>query len=161
MLSLAHRRARLAFAQKYSQWTVADWERVIFSDESKINRIGSDGRVWVWKRKKAGINDRTTTPTVKFGGGHVMIWGCMTAKGVGGFCRILGTMDAKLYVEILEGEFSDTLEKFNYSTDTTIFQHDNDPKHTAKLTTAWLEENFVEVLDWPAQSPDLNPIEHV
>jgi transposase len=161
MLSDHHQRARLEFARKYQHWTVADWRKVVFTDESKINRLGSDGRVWVWKRRNEPLNGRLIHPTMKYGGGHVMMWGCITAAGAGSYCRIFGTMDASLYVEILGGEFLQTLEDLGLTVADVIFQHDNDPKHTSKLATNWLADNEVEVLDWPAQSPDLNPIEHV
>jgi hypothetical protein len=54
LLSVRHKKVRLAFAQKYREWTVEDWKRVIWSDETKINRFGSDGREWIWKQKREG-----------------------------------------------------------------------------------------------------------
>jgi len=68
-LSAKHRKARLEFAQKYEHWTEKDWERVMFTDETKVNRIGSDGRQWVWKKSGSPLTSQHVQGTVKFGGG--------------------------------------------------------------------------------------------
>lgn len=160
-LLLHHKRARQNFAIKYRNWTKEDWHKVIFSDETKINRLGSDGRQWVWKKPGIRLNDRQISPTVKFGGGSIMLWGCITVHGIGFMCRIEGRMDSDLYTTILSDEFMNTVNFYNLNKADIIFQQDNDPKHTSKLATKWFEDNDIEVLDWPAQSPDLNPIEHI
>src|ERR1700761_9073854 len=89
-LSKHHRRERLDFAIAHKDWTVADWKRLIWSDESKINRFGSDGRKWVRKKPRECLSDRTVNTTLKFGGGSIMIWGCMTWEGVGYLCKLMG-----------------------------------------------------------------------
>ena len=73
LLSAKHRKARLDYAIAHKDWTVEDWKRVVWSDETKINRLGSDGCKWVWKRPGEGLSDRLVEGTVKFGGGSVMI----------------------------------------------------------------------------------------
>ena len=90
-----------------------------------------------------------------------MMWGCMTAQGVGHACRIHGDQDAQLYTCILQDEFLQTLSYYRLDVDKVVFQHDNDSKHTSRIARQWLEDNRVEVLDWPSQSLDLNPIEHL
>jgi hypothetical protein len=160
LLSVRHRKARLAFAQKYREWTVEDWKRVIWSDETKINRFGSDGREWVWKQKGEGLIEREVQGTVKFGGGNIMVWGCMGWNGVGHLAEVEGRMDADQYVSILEDHMLPSLEESGISGEEVIFQQDNDPKHTSKKAKKWMKDNNITLLDWPAQSPDLSPIEH-
>jgi hypothetical protein len=161
LLTKRHRQERLDFAISHQDWTMEDWKNVVWSDETKINRLGSDGRKWVWKKAGEGLSDRLVEGTLKFGGGSVMVWGCMLWDGVGYACKIDGRMDADLYISILDDDLQASLEYFNKTPTDIIFQQDNDPKHTSKKAKTWFEDHGFQVLPWPAQSPDLNPIEHL
>lgn len=160
MLSAKHRKARLDWARKHSKWTSDDWKHVIWSDEAPFMIVNSEGKEYVWEKPSPVISESVVKPTKKFGGGKVMIWGCITWEGVGFSCKIDETMDAELYAEILRGELMQTIDFYNLDHSKVIFQADNDPKHTSHLAQDTLEELNVEVMSWPAQSPDLNPIEH-
>lgn len=161
LLSKKHREKRLKFAKRYKDWTINEWSKIVWSDESKFQIFGSDGREYYWKKIGEPLQNTHIKPTVKFGGGSVFVWGCFTSCGVGYLCKIDGKLDAELYRKILDEDFMETLQYYELSTDNIIFMQDNDPKHTAILTKKWFEDNNVELLPWPPQSPDLNPIEHL
>ena len=158
ILSTRHHKACLDFAYAHKDWTVDDWKKVIWSDETKINHLGSDGCKWVRKKTGEGLSDRLVEETLKFGGGSVMMWGCMTWQVVGFATKIDGRMDSDLYLQILKDELYQTLDYYSLHSPDVIFQQDNDPKHTCKKVKAWLEEQELRTMRWPAQSPDLNPL---
>ena len=149
------------FAISYKDWTVEDWKKVVWSDKTKINCLGSDGRKWAWKKPGEGLSDRIVEGTVKFGGGSLMMWGCMMWEGVGYGCKINGRMDAELYTKILEDELQQSLEYYGKEVTDIIFQQANDSKHKSKKATKWFKDHQYDVMIWSAQSPDLNPIEHL
>ena len=71
-----------------------------------------------------------------------------------------GRMDAEQYMAILEQVLLQSMEESGIPEDDIIFQQDNDSKHTSRRAQKWFEEQKIKLLDWPAQSPDLSPIEH-
>jgi hypothetical protein len=90
-----------------------------------------------------------------------MVWGCITAEGLGRICRVEGIMDAKLYTEILNDDVLGTLKDLGIKKKDIYFQQDNDPKHNSRLARDWFAAKHVDKLDWPPNSPDMNIIEHV
>jgi hypothetical protein len=89
-----------------------------------------------------------------------MLWGCFSSAGTGTLVSIEGTMDGAKYKDILEGNLFQSSRNLRLGQRFT-FQQDNDPKHTAKTTLEWFKGKHLNVLEWPNQSPDLNPIENL
>jgi transposase len=160
-LSDSHRKTRLAFAKKYEKWTVEDWSKVIWSDESRFQIFGSDGKQYYWKRHGEPLNQFHVKPTMKYGGGSIMIWGCFTSRGVGSYCKVDGTLDTDLYLKILREDLMWTIEDHGFEVGEVVFQQDGASCHTATLTKRWLTRKKIKFFDWPPQSADLNPIEHL
>ncbi|KAI1008097.1 hypothetical protein K3495_g144 [Podosphaera aphanis] len=162
----AHRRARLKWALDHKNWTIDDWKRVIWSDETKINRINSDGIRYAWGKDHNSLSPATVEETLKFGGVNLMIWGCMYWFGVGGMSRVVGRMNSEQLMSILETCLLPTLDQIatqpdSFAASDLIFQQDNDPKHTSAVTKNWLASKRISTMGWPSQSPDLNPIGHL
>lgn len=131
------RDARLSFARACCHWTVEDWTQVMWSDETKVQRLGSDGEQWVWVQPGQVLSGKAIKNTAHSGGGSIIIWGCFCWEGAGFATKIEDTMTKEVYVEVLEDELMKSLEYYGKEVEDIIFQHDNAPAHG------------FEVLDWP------------
>jgi hypothetical protein len=94
-LSIKLRQRRLNFAHKYKDWTVEDWTRVIWSDKTKINKIGSNGCINVWKLRGEPLQGKKVQGKVKFEGGSLMVLECISWNGVGILAEVKGRMNAE------------------------------------------------------------------
>ncbi len=149
LLKTAHVQARLKFANDSEE----NWVKVLWSDETKIELFG--------------IN---STQLTVFGGGGMLPMTPRTPSPP-------SNMEVETLcfggVFLLRGQDNCTASKGRWTRPCTVraralkmgrgwvFQHDNDPKHTAKATKEWLKKKHIKVLEWPSQSPDLNPIENL
>lgn len=157
---------RLDWCNAHVSWTQNDWNFVIFSDESHFEVINRKNR-WFVRRtseeKEAQFNFSTRA---QGGGGTVSVWGCFTAAGTGPLIVYEGRLNADAYINVIS-EGLETLiddlplaERSKYK-----FMQDNAPCHTAKKTMEWLKRfkqtAYVDTIDWPPTSPDMNPIENI
>ncbi|KAI2655963.1 Transposable element Tc1 transposase [Labeo rohita] len=128
---LNHRQCQrgLTWAKEKKKWTVAQWSKVLFSDESKFCiSFGKQGPR-VWREDGEAHSPSCLKSSVKFPQ-SMMIWGTVSSAG-----------------HFKDADF--------------IFQQNLALAHTAKSTKTWFNDHGVGVLDWSANSPDLNPIENL
>ncbi len=97
-----HKKAHKQFTEDKKTKDMNYWNHVLWSDETKINLFGSDGVKHVWRQPGEEYKDKCVVPTVKHGGGSVMVWGCMSAAGTEELQFIEGTMNANMYCDILK-----------------------------------------------------------
>jgi transposase len=155
VLTTAHKEKRLEFARKYFNKDDV-WAKTIFSDEKKFNLDGPDCLQYYWHDLRT---EKQTYKTRQSGGGSVMIWGAFSLHGKSELAFIEGTQDSVKYCETLESYLL-PFANLHYGDD-YIFQQDNASIHSSQYTKEVLNEHKITVMDWPAKSPDLNPIENM
>lgn len=159
-ISVVNKKKRLAFARNHINKPIEFWKHIVWSDESKFELFNKKRRLRVWRKSHEGLQDRHLQPSMKHGGGNIMVWGCFSWFGIGNLALVHGIMTADGYIDILCENLEESLLKMGLESNYT-FQQDNDPKHTAKKTLGFFRSNRIKPLEWPPQSPDLNPIENL
>ncbi len=112
----------------------------MFSDESKFCISFGNQGPRVWRKRGEAHNPRCLRSSVKFPQ-SVRVWGAMSSAGVGPLCFLRSKVNTAVYQEVLEQDLA--------------------PAHSAKATSTWFKDHGIPVLNWPSNSPDLNPIENL
>ena len=159
LISKKNQKTRLQFAQQHVLWSAEQWAKVHFPDESKFNLIGFDGKKYVRHKLGERLSVKCVKKTVKFGGGSVMVWGVISAAGSGPLVRLHGRVNAAVHKELLQQHAVPYLRAA--TAQPPIFMQDYAPCLEAKSVTTFLTDEGIAVMNWPPQSPDLNPIENI
>ena len=132
----------------------------MWSNETIIKLFGINWTRRVWRKRNDDYNPKNTIPTIKHGGGNIRLWGVFSAKGTGRLHHIEMRIDGAMYREIWGNNLLPSATTLEMGRG-WVFHYDNDPKHMAKGIRELLKKKHIKVMEWPSQSPDLNPIENL
>ena len=151
LLTQRRRIGRLTWAMAHLRWTRRQWSSVLLSDESKFNLSFADGRQRVWRRRGERDDDQCVTEFDRWGGGSLHVWGGITAFQKTELVALDGNVTARSYI-------NDVLRSV-----VVLFMRRHIPRvcFSARVTMQFLNQNGINVLDWPSFSPDLSPIKHL
>ncbi|GFS51491.1 transposable element Tcb2 transposase [Trichonephila clavipes] len=156
-LTQNHRHLRLQWANVHRSWR-ADWQQVVFSDESRFNLWHHDGRIRV--KRYAGERHIPECIIERHSGRTpgVMVWGAISYHGRSQLLQIMGNLNSTRYInEVLQPRAIPFLQELPGA----VFQQDNARPHVAKTVKSYLDSQQVQLLPWTAYLPDMSPIEHV
>ena len=155
-----HRVARLRFAREHANWTLEEWANVLWTDECKVALRAPDGRERVYRRSGERFIPATTRQTVSFHGGSVTVWGGISSDARTELTIVEGRLNSPRYIEEILQEHVVPYVDF-IGAEIFLLMHDNARPHSAQCVEQYLDDVGIRRLQWPARSPDMNPIEHV
>ncbi|GFW58833.1 transposable element Tcb1 transposase [Trichonephila clavipes] len=156
-LTQNHRRLHHQWCDERRMW-VAEWNEVVFTDESRICLQNHDGPIRVWRHRgekmlNSCVMHRHTAPAL-----GIMVWGGIGYHSRTPLVRIAGTFNSQRYIfEVLEP----VVHPYLQSLATAIFQQHNARPHVPRIVQRFFVNHQIELLPWRARSPDLSPIENM
>ena len=160
LLTEAQRARRLDFARRFANLPAAWWTRVVFSDEKIFRGANNRRSTFVTRRPDERLNPSCLNNAPKHPV-QVHVWGAIGWAGTGNLKRVNGNLNAHAYQDQILADLRETGPLLAARRVHWIFMQDNAPAHAAASTRAFLEQRGISILEWPGNSPDLNPIEHL
>ncbi|GFV75627.1 transposable element Tcb2 transposase [Trichonephila clavipes] len=159
-LTPRHRAARRRWAAEHRDWEQHDWSQVLFTDESRFCLECDTRRVLVWRNRGTRNNPEFVRERSQYRKAGWMVWSGISIGGRTDLHIIRnGTLKVRRYAdEILRPH---VIPYAGAIGDSFVFQDDNARPHRARLVESMLEAGTIQLMEWPACSPDLNPIKHV
>jgi DDE superfamily endonuclease/Transposase len=158
---------RLKWCMEKRNWKSDEWIRIVWSDETSFE-LGKRGAIKVWRKDNEKYHKDCIHGTVKSGRITQMYWGAFCGISKGHLVAVNGRMDSEAYISVCTNHLLPFIRGNNLGSDGVIaeginwkFMQDNAPCHSSRRTLGWMKENGIELLEWPPQSPDLNPMENL
>jgi hypothetical protein len=158
-----HIEKRLKWAKEYREWKSIDWKSVIWTDEASVEIGKSSRQIRVWRRVGERYDSKCLAPTFKSGRQSLMVWGCMAYGRLGPLVLMpRGERKAADYIKnVLSGPLWDFYMEIYELRGQAAVVEDGAPIHRAKVTQDYRQSQGIISVSHTAQSPDMNPIEHV
>jgi hypothetical protein len=161
-ISSNNRMKRLVFAENHEEEDDDFWDHVVWSDEVTVEARPRNRKVKVLVHCTQQYWETPSNPQAQQGGFKVAFWGALTKHGVGPLIPVEGKVNKDNYIDLLDNYLLSELKRLNKKYGGRfLFMHDNARPHTSEKTLAFLKKEKIKVIEWPPQSPDLNPIENL
>lgn len=162
LVSNKNKQKRVEFASKYLEELDSLIHETIWSDETMVRKLPKGKDIYFRCHSSVNKEDLPTNLQIQQGGFAVMFWGCFSAFGLGPLVALEGNQNQYTYRQTLQDYLLPEIQaaKEEFGIDMTFMQ-DNAPCHKTNLIKDFLARNRISTLDWPPQSPDMNPIENL
>ena len=142
-------------------WTTEQWSQVMFADESSFTVRPIKNRLRVWRKPRQRREQQCTVPTFKSAFQSVIVWGGFSKQGRTSLVGIVGNFNQHTYRSIIDANILPFKNNVHGNNALFILQEDNCGPHRAKSINTYLYSASVNRMQWPAKSPDLNPVENI